>query len=300
MSNLLITGFTGMNNLQDKRRLKGPVAWPNGSVASAECRKIVNCDITDTLSAVLRPGSTLALAGTPHSLWSAKDETQAYFVDGSFKRLFAGTPYTAVSLRSLLAPSLPMSYAEVNYLIACSNGVDLFLVQNGSISDFVFSSVTFKEQIMTGHMLAYYRRRLYVATGNVLYYTDADDIETLDERDDPFVFGSRISMVLPLINGMYVAADKVYWLACKGPDELTITADHDLCAVEGTGEVIDGGLVGMAGNVGVFTAKEGICMGGEDGEVTNLTRGTLGFTAGQRGAALIRQSEGLNQYISWV
>lgn len=306
MSNLTITGFAGMNNLQDKRRLKGPVVSRDRSQYPAECREIVNCDITDSLAALLRPGKTLALAGTPHSLWSTKDEKQAYFVDGTFKRLFTGIPYTAVSLRSLAAPSIPLSYAEVNYLIACSNGVDLFLVQNGVASEFVFSSATFKEAVMAGHILAYFNRRLYVAVGNALYHTDADNIEALDERDDPFVFGSRINMVLPMENGVYVSADKVHWLAGRGPDEFARSTAYEGRAVEGTGLAIDGALLAgpdfpiQNGPACIFTATDGICVGNDQGQVLNLTVDSLGFTAQQRGAALIRKNGEFNQYISWV
>jgi len=307
MSDLLATGFAGMNNLQDKRRLKGPVVSRDRSQYPAECRKIVNCDITDTLSALLRPGRSLALAGTPHSLWNTKDETQAYFVDGAFKRLFAGTPYTAASLRALSAPSLPLSYAEINYLIACSNGVDLFLVENGVASDFVFSSADFKERVMAGHILAAFNRRLYVALDNALYHTDADNIEVLDERDDPFVFGSRISMVLPVgKNGMYVSADKTYWLSGRGPDEFTPVEAYDIRAVEGTGLVIDGALLAepdfpiQSGPACIFTTNEGICVGNDAGGVLNLTSDTLGFPEQSRGAALIRKQGDFNQYISWV
>jgi len=307
MSDLLITGFIGMNNLQDKRRLKGPVVSRDRSAYPAECRKIVNFDITDTLDALFRPGRALALACTPHSLWATKDESQAYYVDGSFKRLFAGSPYyTAVSLRSLSAPSLPLSYAEINYLIACSNGVDLFLVENGVASDFVFSSENFKERVMAGHILAAFNRRLYVALANALYHTDADNIERLDERDDPFVFGSMISMVLPMENGMYVSADKTYWLAGRGPDEFIPRMAYEGRAVEGTGLVIDGALLAekdfpiQDGTACIFTAEDGICVGNDQGQVFNLTSDTLGFTAQSRGAALIRKQGDFNQYISWV
>jgi len=302
---ITVSGFAGINNLQDKRRLSGPKLGKQR--AAAECRKIMNCDITDTLSAILRPGRSLALAGTPHSLWNTKDETQAYFVDGTFKRLFAGASYTAASLRALSAPSLPLSYAEINYLIACSNGVDLFLVENGVASDFVFSSENFKERVMAGHILAAFNRRLYAALDNALYHTDADNIERLDERDDPFVFGSRISMVLPVgHNGMYVAADKVYWLSGRGPDEFTPVEAYDIRAVEGTGIVIDGALLAgqdfpiQSGPACIFTAEDGICVGNDAGGVINLTSDTLGFTAQSRGAALIRKQGDFNQYISWV
>jgi hypothetical protein len=303
---ITISGFAGMNNLQDKRRLGGPKVGKQR--APAECREIVNCDITDSLAALRRGGYSPALAGSPHSLWNTPDETQAYFVDGTFKRLFAGSPnYTAASLRALAAPTFPMSYAPVNYLIACSNGIDLFLIENGFTSDFVFSSAEFKEAVMAGHILAYFNGCLYVAVGNALYRTDPYDIQRLDERDDPFVFGEMITMVLPCgKNGMYVGADKVHWLSGRGPDEFTPSDAYDGTVIEGTGLVLDGALLAekdfpiQSGDAVIFTCADGICVGNDQGQVFNLTSDSLSFTAQQRGAALIRKNGEFNQYISWV
>jgi len=77
-------------------------------------------------------------------------------------------------------------------------------------------------------------------------------------------------------------------------------------AVEGTGIVVDGALLAdkdfpiQDGTACIFTAADGICVGNDQGQVFNLTSDTLGFTAQQRGAALIRKQGDFNQYISWV
>jgi hypothetical protein len=200
-----------------------------------------------------------------------------------------------------------MSYAQVNYLTACSNGIDLFLIENGVAVEFAFSSETFKEAVLAGHMLACFNRRLFVAVDNALYYTDADDIQRLDERDDPIAFDSRINMVLPVgHNGMYVSADKVYWLRGRGADEFSIEVACEGQAVERTGLAIDGALLAepdfpiQSGPAAIFTTTLGICVGNDAGGVINLTQDSLGFTAQSRGAALIRKNGEFNQYISWV
>ncbi len=291
---VLITGFAGMNNAQDSSRLKGPAI---GSPGPAECTELVNVDITDTLSVKRRGGVTKAYAGTPSCLWANREGTEAYFVEGGYlKRLLPGN--TAVSVRAL-SSSLPMSYTQVNYLTVCSNGTDLFIVQNGAVLEFTATSKRFKESVQAGHLLAYFNRRLYIAVDNVLWYTDADDIQRLDERDDPFAFPSRISMVLPLESGMYVMADKVYWLAGVSPLEFTLRAAYDAAAEEGTGVVTDGFPLGVNGKVALFWAG-GICEGREGGQVVNHTADTLTVTQQSRGAAMVRKNGEMRQYLVWV
>jgi len=293
---VIFKGFLTTNNVQHKARLRGPTI--GNPVDFAECQAIVNADITDTLSAKRRAGITKVYTGTPHSLWS--NGTECYFVEGSYLKRLLPTFTTAVTIRTLSSPSLPMSYAQVNYLTVCSNGVDLFLIENGIAYDFEYSSQRFKEAVEAGHIVTLFNRRLFVAIDNVLYYTDADDIQRLDERDDPFAFRERIRGVYPLQNGMYVMADKVYWMAGKGPDDFTLTEAYDGKMIEGCGTVYDGALSGSPGKRVRFVTSDGICDGDDGGTVQNTTLNTLSFTAQRKGAAIIRKLSGYNQFIAWV
>lgn len=290
----LITGFAGMNNAQDSARLKGPAI---GNPSPVECTELINVDVTDTLSAKRRTGTTKAYAGTPSSFWANESGTEAYFVEGGYlKRLLLGN--TAVTVRAL-SSTAPMSYTQINYLVVCSNGVDLFMVQNGVALGFTSTSKRFKESVQSGHLVAYFNRRLYIAVDNVLWYTDADDIQRLDERDDPFVFPSRISMILPLATGIFVMADKVYWLAGASPLDFTLNTVYDAAAEPGTGVVTDGFPLGVNGKVALFWAG-GICEGREGGQVTNHTADTLTVTQQSKGAAMVRKNGEMRQYIVWV
>jgi len=291
-----VTGFAGTNNKQDAARLNGPVVGRPS--ANAECAMISNFDITDTLSATTRQGKSKIYSGTPHSF---DPNGSGYFVEGNyFKQLLPD--YTVFIFPGVLkAPYLPMSYTKVNYLMVCSNGIDLFIVENGVISAFRTPTATFKLPILPSQIVAFFGRRLYYVVGNVLYYSDADNIEQADTRDDPFVFNKPITMVLPLDNGIYVGADKVYWLAGRAPEDFQINGvAYDGGAVAGTGIAFDASMVGGTGKIGMFTATDGICLCTDGGQVQNLTLNKINFTDGHRGAALIRKSGDFNQYISWT
>jgi hypothetical protein len=289
---VFIAGFAGTDNVQDAARLK----IENGL---AGCAMISNYDISDTYSAITRQGTGKIYSGTPHSF---DPNGSGYFVEGNyFKQLMPD--YTVYTFPCVLkAPYLPMSYTKVNYLTVCSNSVDLFIIENGVISAFRTPTATFKEAIQAAQIVFFFGRRLYYVIGNVLYYSDADNIEQSDTRDDPFVFNKPIMMVLPLDNGIYVGADKVYWLSGQAPEEMTIPpgSGYDGAVVAGTGISFDASLVGGTGKIGMFTATDGICLGADNGQVQNLTLNKIAFTDGHRGAALIRKSGDFNQYISWV
>jgi len=289
-----LPGFAGTNNVQDAKRLNGPVVG-NPSVAP-ESAMISNFDITDTKSAVTRDGNTKVYTGTPHSL---DPNGSGYFVETTFKLLLP--TYSAVSLCSLLAPTLPMSYAKCNYLTVCSNGVDLFMAQSNTIMQFMAPTAQFKVPILPAQHVAFFNRTLYYAVGNVLYPSDTDNIEQSDTRAPTFVFNAPITMVMPLDNGIVVGADKVYWLAGQVPEELTSLGDgYDGTAVAGTGVVFDASLFGGSGKIGMFTANNGICLCTNSGQIQNLTLNKIGFTAQQQGAAIIRKKNGCNQYLTWV
>lgn len=294
----MVSGFAGMDNLQDPARLKGPtVSEPTSVVESVQ---IVNFDITDTLSASTRQGVNKFYSGAPHSL-----DRSGLFVEGSSLKLLLPDFSTVVTVCSLKSPSLPMSYTKVNYLTVCSNGVDLLIVQSGVAMPFLSPTANFKEAIQPAQIVAFYQRRLYYVVGAALYYSDADNIEQADTRDDPFVFNSPITMVLPLDNGIYVGADKVYWLAGRAPEEMTTPGvAYDGRAIFGTGITFDGSLVNGSGKVGMFTAADGVCICTDGGQIENITLKKIRFSNGHVGAALIKQNSGqqnnINQYISWV
>ena len=280
MPDILITGFAGYNNVQDKRRLDMPTFGKSQGLA--ECRNIVNTDISNTFSAISRGGYALTYAGATEDIWSTADETQCYFRVGNIlKRLMPD--FVTANPVWLLGSQLPLSYTEVNYLIACSNGFDLFLIENGIASYFTLPTEIYKLAVKSGHILAFYNRVLYLAVGNMVFRTDADNIEQFDVRKKPFVYNSKVTMMLPLENGMYIGADKVYWLSGRAPEDFNSNMAYDGQAIENTGLVVDGSLVGSAGKVGVFTATDGICIGTDGGQVVNETLNKVKFQNGRRG-----------------
>lgn len=293
-----ISGFAGMDNLQDAARLKGPTA--SEPTSAAESVQIVNFDVSDTISASTRGGVSKFYSGTPHSIHHS-----GLFVEGSSLKMLLPDFSTVITVCPLQSPSSPMSYAPVNYLTVCSNGVDLFMVQSGVITPFSAPTANFKEAIQPAQIVFYFGRRLYYAVGPALYYSDADNIEQADTRDNPFVFNKPITMALALDNGIYVGADKVYWLAGRTPEEMTTPGvAYDGTAIMGTGVTFDGSLVGGSGKVGMFTATDGICICSDGGQIENITLKKISFSNGHVGAALIKQRAGqqsnINQYISWV
>lgn len=290
-------GFLGMNNAHDKARLQQPTRG-NSFV---ELEEIINAEVTKTFSIRRRQGVSLVYPGVHRDLWS--NGTDAYFVSGSnLMRLLspiAGV-YSAVPVCELTSPTLPMSYCQVNDVTVCSNGADLFIIDGGVAYPFPVPTDNFKERALPGHILAVFNRRLFIAVGNVLYYTDADNIEQLDERDDPFAFSGQITMVKPLENGIYVSADATYWLAGRGPDDFVLKQVDDRKAIKGSDVVANAaklGISGVNGNVAIWATASDVLVGMDGGIVDDLTKGRLDYSVGEEASGGLVERDGNDYYI---
>jgi len=296
---LEITGFAGMNNFEDAKRLKGPTV--SSKSMTAECASIINADIDDTMAAILRQGVTLQHATTTaHSL---DPSGSGYYVDGTFNII--NPDYSITPLYYLQNSVNKMSYTKVNYLTVCSNGVDLFMAQGPAIMQFTTPTALNKGPIKPATIVRHYQRRLWYAIGPMLFYSDPDNIEQRDTREKPFVFKAPIDMILPLDNGIYVGADKIYWLAGREPRQMSIPGvAYDMPAVAGTDRIFDGSLIKTGGKWGAFVATDGVCLCSDGGQITNVTMRKLLFSNGKYGSALIKKDAGvngnINQYITWV
>lgn len=112
----------GENNRRPDYRLK----TDEGSFV----RAAVNVDLTPQSTFKRRQGSALAVAGTDcHSLWS--NGTDAYFADyDTIYHLSQAMVKTAVSAQ--VVPGQQVSFADVNGVVYCSTGAELFQLSGAS------------------------------------------------------------------------------------------------------------------------------------------------------------------------
>lgn len=191
------------------------------------------------------------------------------------------------------------------------DGVDYFFA--GSTSELTFdihgipAGAPLLTQFMTppppSQAIAFWKGRMLMLSGNVLWYTPAYRLEVV-RRDRGFVpMPSRGVILAPVEGGVFVATqDKHYFLGGADPQKWNLTPVADYGAIEGTlaikysnaGE--NGAETGLP--TPVWTSHRGIVMGTPDGRLLNVTESRYRFGPAVMGSAVIRSHRGYRQYVS--
>ena len=286
--------FSGMNNVEKTYRL--PSSRDSQYKKSFDMAEIENLDIDNDMALSSRLGSDLKLAGTTfHSLWSDGD-ILCLFVDGTgLNRLTA--QYTAVSIGEV--GSARMSYAPWNDKVYMTNESYIGYYKDDTLTAVVDPSITYKLPLPAGKFIAYYRGRLYVARGNVLYISDALS-DHYDVRNGFKTFANNITMLIAVDKGLYIADGKTWFLPGAEPDEFQKDKVSDADAIPYTAVSIDGEKLGggVDGNFAIWIATDGICLGDNGGKVKNLTQSRFAMSSHGIGGAVVRTVSGKSHYIA--
>jgi hypothetical protein len=296
-STLLFTfdRFSGMNNVDKSMRLN--TIRDNQGKSYAEMDTLENVDIDNQFVLSTRPGCDKKLNGTDiHSIWS--DGETCLFVDGS--NLYSlSIGYASHLLLSNLVAGDRMSYAPWDTKIYLTNGHYIGYYNNNSVSPLAAPGVMYKLPLPPGQRIAYYRGRLYLAKGKVLYISDAL-CDHYDIRTGFRVFENDITMLIAVDKGLYVSDGKTWWIPGAEPEEFQKIKVLDSDAIPFTDKLINGSLVGdgIDGNLAIWASDEGICLGDNSGNVKNLTKIRYAMPSHGAGGAEIRKSNGTVHYIT--
>jgi hypothetical protein len=110
-------------------------------------------------------------------------------------------------------------------------------------------------------------------------------------------------MIIPVDVGMWISTtEKIYFHTGRNPSEIggfSVTDEYDFPAIMGTGERVHATKLGIDndGFVAVFSTTKGICYGTHTGTLVNYSEGKYSYRAGQRGISLLREENGMVQYI---
>ena len=236
--------------------------------------------------------STTAITAATHSLFSLG--AVCLGVSGS-SLLLIGSDFDTTVLATLVGQGR-MSYAVVENRIYYSNGVDKGYVLDGVVHSWAAPSTIYGPTVgrvystpPAGNILASHAGRIYIAAGNVLWYTEPYGPNIVDFARGSLSFDSEITMVRPVKEGMFVSTQTVVWfLRGNTPLEYVWEQAHKNTAVRGTDadfmmEDVGDQLMGIGI---VWTGKDGVCIGMPDGKAVNLTSKVVTFKVGTLGAAI--------------
>ena len=221
---------------------------------------------------------------------------------------------TAVPDGGVLLQGLPVLEGhKINVYLTGANGEHAYLA--GSTTGEAFSYLGKNDALVLpcrtdhfspapiGTITAFWRGRVLVAKGSVLWASRTNAWESFDLRRDFKQFSAPITLVQPVDGGVFVGTEKeLAFLAGAEFDKLTYVCVVDGPTVLGSGVAVRGELVQRGQSVGqgaamLCIAGGGIVAGFSDGGVVRMTEGRYA-TDVDEAAATVRMVDGVPQYIA--
>jgi hypothetical protein len=114
-----------------------------------------------------------------------------------------------------------------------------------------------------------------------------------------FNTGTRPLLLAAVNGGVYLGTENyVAWLPGKSPETMEFESVADYGVIPGTvsmalAEQVGGGK----GPAVIFATQKGVCVGLDNGQIKNVTRGRFAYPVQQRGASVVRTIRGVPQYV---
>ena len=233
-----------------------------------------------------------------HSIFSYGD-TCLFVSNGQLCRL--GTDLNYSTLR-VVTPDARMTYAPVGDVIYFMNGLERGYVRNGVAGEWTLPAVIRGPETTrvyqappAGQIVSFFRGRVYVVSGNVVWYTEAYGPNLMDYTRNFLQFESVVQVFHPVKEGVFVGTtEKVWFLRGSGPNDFIWETGHLAPAVRGTAVDVTLSKIGegeLHGTGVLWTGSDGICLGLPDGTVLDLTRKAVSFSVGSKGAAIVMEDK---------
>lgn len=203
-----------------------------------------------------------------------------------------------------------VSFARV--YCSTQNGTELFFSGVGFLGGtYIFSNITSLstplrlfniDSAPKGHIVRYYKGRLFIAQDNILWYSEPFQYEFFRLNSNYIEFPTRISEVMPVEDGIWVGADRLYYISGDNPSNFKRVVKETIRVVEGTSCKISGSYIRIdntpIGYKWLVSTNLGIFVLFNQGMVINLTSEHIALDQADSGTAMFIQDSGLNQYIS--
>lgn len=141
-----------------------------------------------------------------------------------------------------------------------------------------------------GTIVRHYNGRMLVASGNALYASNPYHYGIYDPSSGYFPFPADITVVEPTDNGLYICADKTYWIGDLYADKLQELLPY-------------GGIRGSSGRSPddeevYWMSPRGLVVGDKNASVKNVQEAALEMAPAQSGASLYRERDGAHHIVS--
>lgn len=282
----------------DNRAPDFGLALPQG--AGHLLRDALNVDVTAGGSVKTRAGYAMAQAGSDcHSLWSPLGADFALYCDaGVIYRIDAADgAATRTAVASGFGAITLMRYAEVYEAIYFTDGVRAGSYHPSAGPTPAWGSAvaqTVGDQDLVpmppGSNLAYHNARLLVAVGSALIYSEPFTPHLRDAARGFELFPAPITCVAAVEAGVFVVADKTYFIAGGFPAQTVRAVLPYGGPSQQAGYRPDGGAHWMS--------TRGIVACSKDGEITNLQDKHIAIEVSGAAATLMREADGTRAIVA--
>lgn len=146
------------------------------------------------------------------------------------------------------------------------------------------------QPLPAGQIVRHYNGRMLVARGNVLVYSEPYRYGLYNPAQSFIPLPAPITIMEPCVGGVYVCADKAYWLA----GDLTNTQANPVLPYGG---VLGTGARNLDATQVCWVSPKGLVLGAGDGSVRAVQDDVLRFGDAQRGATMFRDWDGMSHVI---
>lgn len=280
--------FLGINNVKDKMFLN-----PN------ELQEATNVDINDAGVIVRRKGWVKKQSGKFNSLFATNNMLIAV-KDGDLVWV-SDDLYSSTVLRANVG-NTKMSYVEVNGKVYYTNGQIIGYIENFESKELPEPNRAGRMKTPAGHLIEYYRGRLYVANGNIVYYTDPMNFAQVNKRSGFIQLNGYIKLMKAVAGGIFVSDGNIKFLAGESPKNFMVHTVANYDAI--VGKIIDGSYLGgevpVNGKVLYMLTEKGFCIGLGDGQFFNLTKDRYTNITASDASGVHRVFNGMSQFLTIV
>lgn len=147
------------------------------------------------------------------------------------------------------------------------------------------------QPIPAGHIVREHRGRLLVASASVLYRSQPWAYGLYMPTEDYIPFPSAITILEPVPGGVYVVADKTYFIAEDFNEAIREVLPFG-AAVGAVAQIHDSGVY--------WFSDRGLVLAGAEGEVRELHSQSLSVTPAKQAALMVREQNGMRHVIASV
>lgn len=152
----------------------------------------------------------------------------------------------------------------------------------------------FMAPFLATDILEEHNGRIYGVNSNILWHTQPLRYGLYQPSTDFIIFAAPISVLAAVDGGLYVVADRTYWLAGDSPEDFTQTpvlqytaAKGSLCKLPNSNEV-------------VWYSSAGMVKAGPGGQVKLIQEPSVRGAPSETGASLYIEDKGIKKIISSV